>query len=46
MLLSVVEKLLHLDQDDGVDLGVVPVALDELNPDLPGADLTLFSLEW
>ena len=39
-------QLLHLDQNDGVDLGVVPVALDELNPDLPGADLALFTLEW
>ena len=37
--------LAHLDQDDGVDLWVVPVALDELHPDLAGTDLALFSLE-
>ena len=34
-----------LDQDDGIDLWVVPVALDELHPDLAGTDLTLFTLE-
>ena len=33
-----------LDQDDGIDLWVIPVALDELHPDLAGTDLTLFTL--
>ena len=35
----------HLDEDDGIDLGVIPVALDELHSDLASTDLTLFALE-
>ena len=35
----------HLDEDDGIDLGVIPVALDELHSDLAGTDLALFALE-
>ena len=34
-----------LDQNDGVDLGIVPVALDELHSDLASADLALLALE-
>ena len=31
---------------DGIDLRVVPVALDELHPDLARTDLTFFTLVW
>ena len=38
--------LYDLDQNDGVDLGIVPVALDELHSDLASAYLALLALEW
>ena len=34
-----------LDQNDGVDLGIVSVALDELDSDLASTDLALLALE-
>ena len=37
--------LYDLDQNDGVDLGIVSVALDELHPDLACAYLALLALE-
>ena len=38
--------LSDLDKNDGVDLGIVPVALDELHSDLASTDLALLALEW
>ena len=45
LLLFSLSLLSDLDQNDGVDLGIVPVALDELHSDLASTDLALLALE-